>query len=75
MEINVEPLEETKQEEPKQEDAFSEGYKKAYENLLAQGYQPRKARRYLNSIATKKVKKFMKNNKHKFQPQGDLNDN
>lgn len=61
--------------EESQENAFSEGYKKAYESLLAQGYQPRKARRYLNSLATKKIKKFMKNNKSKFQPQGEINGN
>lgn len=44
-----------------QEQAFSENYKKAYDNLMAQGgYSPRKAKRFLDSIAKKNLKKFLK---------------
>jgi hypothetical protein len=47
-----------------QEKAFSEGYKKAYEDLTQnRGFSPRKARRYLDSIAKKKVRKFLKGQK------------
>ena len=49
------------------EKAFSENYKKALDSLLADGWQPRKARRYLDSIAKKNMKKFMKQNKGKVQ--------
>lgn len=45
-------------EESKQ--SFSEGYNKAYQELLAQGYQPRKARSYLDSVAKKNLKKMLK---------------
>lgn len=46
------------------EKAFSEGYKKAYEDLVQnKGFSPRKARRYLDSIAKRNVKKFMKGQK------------
>jgi hypothetical protein len=47
-----------------QEKAFSEGYKKAYEDLTQnKGFSPRKARRFLDSVARKNIKKFMKGKK------------
>jgi hypothetical protein len=42
------------------EQAFSENYKKAYDELIKQGYPARQARRYLDSIAKRNLKKFMK---------------
>lgn len=50
------------------ESSFSEGYKKAYESLIQQGYPPRKAKRYLNSIAKRNVKNFMKKVKNNGMP-------
>lgn len=45
------------------EQVISDGYKKALEDLLADGWNKRKATRYLDSIARKNYKKFIK--KHK----------
>lgn len=46
--------------------ATSEGYERALTDLMInQGYSRGKARRYLDSIAKKRVKKFMKNQKKK----------
>ena len=42
------------------ESSFSDGYKKAYEELLSKGMNPRKARRYLDSIAKRNIRKFVK---------------
>jgi hypothetical protein len=42
------------------EQAFSDGYTKAYKGLLEQGWNPRKARRYLDSIAKRNLKKYIK---------------
>lgn len=41
-------------------ESFSEGYQKAYEKLLSEGMNPRKARRYLDSIAKRNLKKVIK---------------
>lgn len=39
----------------------SKGYQIAYDDLIASGnYSPRKAKRYLDSISKRKVKKVMK---------------
>ena len=58
--MNDEPT----QEEDNGEKAFSEGYKKAYEDLVQnKGFSPRKARRYLDSVAKRNVRKFMKGKK------------
>lgn len=47
-----------------QDEAVSNGYQKAFEELTQQrGYSPRKARRYLDSIAKRNLKKFMKGRK------------
>lgn len=48
------------------EEAISDGYKNAYKELIEKrGYSPRRARRYLDSIAKRRVKKFVKNHKSK----------
>ena len=48
-------------QETADEKAFSDGYKKAYDDLTQnKGFSPRKARRFLDSIAKKNLKKFMK---------------
>lgn len=53
--------EESETTEDNGEKAFSEGYKKALDDLVQnRGYSPRKARRYLDSIAKKNIRKFMK---------------
>jgi hypothetical protein len=54
----------TPEQEDNGEKAFSEGYKKAYEDLVQnKGFSPRKARRYLDSVAKRNVRKFMKGKK------------
>lgn len=50
-----------------EENAASEGYQKAYKEMLEAGWNPRKARRYLDSIAKRNMKKFIKNNKGKIE--------
>lgn len=48
--------------EDNSDEAVSDGYQKALKELIeVRGMNPRKARRYLDSIARKKVKKIMKN--------------
>ena len=42
---------------------ISDGYKKAFDELISQGYTQRKARRYLDSIARRNLKKFIKKSK------------
>jgi len=49
------------------ENPVSNGFKKSYNDLLKAGWNPRKAKRYLNSIASRNFKKLMKNNKGKYQ--------
>jgi len=52
--------------EQEADEAISEGYQKAYEELTQKrGYSPRKARRYLDSVAKRNLKKFVKKNKTK----------
>jgi len=46
-----------------QEGAASDGYMKALDSLIADGMNPRKARRYLDSIAKRSLKKAIKNGK------------
>lgn len=47
--------------ETNDENEGSNGYKKAYDELMAiGGFSPRKARRYLDSIAKRNLKKHMK---------------
>lgn len=46
-----------------QEQAFSNGYMKALDKLLKQGYKRRKAIRYLDSVAKRNLKKFIKKTK------------
>jgi hypothetical protein len=44
-----------------EETVSSDGYKKAYDDLMESGrYTPRKAKRYLDSIAKRNMKKQMK---------------
>jgi hypothetical protein len=46
------------------EQAISEGYNKMYKELVEErGYSARRARRYLDSIAKRRVKKFVKTHK------------
>jgi polyhydroxyalkanoate synthesis regulator phasin len=58
--------EDTKMKEPEIQDSSEESelqdrYNKRVDDLVARGgYSPRKARRYLDSIAKKEVKKFLK---------------
>jgi hypothetical protein len=46
-----------------QEQAFSETYKKSLDELLSQGWPKRKASRYLDSIAKRNFRKFIKKTK------------
>lgn len=63
--MNEENIVEESDEVSEQNQAISDGYKKAYEELTqTRGFSPRKARRYLDSIAKRNVRKFMKGKKN-----------
>jgi hypothetical protein len=51
-----------------EEKAFSDGYQRAFEDLTKnQGFSPSKARRYLDSIAKRNLKKFLKDRNKRSQ--------